>query len=562
MKNKTRNRAILHLLVLLAAIIVINIISAHRFFRLDLTAEKRYTLAPVTKRLLKGIDDEIFVRVFLTGNLNVGFERLSKATLEMLDEFRYAGALIRYETVDPADYPAEADSLKATGLAPVPVFEAAADGRKTQSMVYPYATVAMRGYEIPVNLLENMQGLSGAENLNISAEALEFKITDAIRKLATDNAPAIAFIEGHGELDEWDVLDVTDALSAYYRVDRGSLTNDPFLLDAYRAVIIAKPQHTFSTRDKFILDQYIMRGGSVLWLIDGTGASLDSLRSAVHTIGLATDVNLADQLFRYGVRINHTLLQDMQCALIQVNAAPVGNSPQFVSVPWLFSPLLSTALNHPATRYVNAVRSEFAGSIDTVGEIPNVTRNILLSTGRYSRELPTPVYISLSQINEQPVREEFRKQYIPVAMSLEGVFRSAFANRPVPPGVSIEPSKVRLQSVPAKMIVVADGDIIRNEVRLKRSASPRILPLGYDEASGQTFGNRQFILNAVNYLTDDEGWMSLRGRNYRLRLLDKEKLARELPFLKVANIVIPLALLAIAGIIIPLVRMRRYVRKD
>ena len=558
-KNKIRNKSLINLVIILVAIIFINLISTKLFFRIDLTKEKRYTLSPITRSFLKNLNEEVWVKVYLTGELNVGFRKLSKAVCEMLDELRLtSGKKIYYELVDPLENSADQDNLKEFGLYPVPVFESTADGRKIQSRVYPFAIFQMGEYDIAINLLENLPGLSGSENLNVSMEALEYKMTDAIRRLQTDEVTAIAFLEGHGELDELDVMDITDALSQYYQIDRGALADDPSVLDPYKAIIIAKPQEAFSQLDKFIIDQYIMRGGSVLWMIDVINVTLDTLRRTTQTIGMMQDVNLSDQLFRYGIRINPVLDQDINSALIPINAARQGEQPQIVSVPWLFSPLLNTAMNHAVTRNLNVVKSEFAGSIDTVGTMQNITRDVLLQTGRNSRELQTPVYISLAQVNDKLYREDFRKSSLPVAVSLEGIFQSAFTNRPIPPGVKINVSDIRYISEPAKMIVVADGDIIRNEVRFRHSGSPQVIPLGFDEMSNQTFGNKQFILNAINYLTDDVGWMDLRNRYFELRLLDKEKLSRELGYWKTMNMALPIILIILFGIIVPLWRKRLY----
>ncbi len=558
-KNISRNRDLKHLIVVIVTIVLINLISAEWFFRLDMTAEKRYTLAPVTRTFLSNINNEVLVKVYLTGDLNVGFQKLSKATLEMLDEIRYvAGSDLRYEMVDPNKDAEALKTLEESGLSAIPVFETAADGRKIQSRVYPYALFQIDDQEAFINLLENMPGLSGAENLNISMESLEYKMMDVIRRLMGEEKPAIAFLEGHGELDEMDVMDITNELSGYYQVDRGSLTDDPFILDDYKTLIIAKPQNIFSQKDKFIIDQYIMRGGSVLWLVDAVNVTLDSLRRSTQTFGMGSDFNLSDQLFKYGARINHVLLQDIQSAMIPINISAQGETPKLVSVPWLFNPLLNTALGHPVTRHVNVVKGEFVSSIDTVGNQGGVIRDVLLSTGRYTHEMPVPVFITLAMVNEKPEREAFKKSFVPVAVSMEGTFQSAFTNRPVPPGIKISQSEIRKESRPTRMIVVADGDIIRNEVRLKYSASPQILPLGFDELSNQTFGNKQFILNAVNYLADDQGWMSLKVRSNELRLLDKEKLTRELTSWKSLNIGLPIVLLLVIGIIIPLWRRKRF----
>lgn len=559
--NSIRNRDLKYLALVIFSVVVVSLLSTQWFFRWDLTAEKRYTLAPVTRHYLSNLDKEILVKVFLTGDLNVGFQKLSRATREMLDEIQQltAGGL-HYELIDPNEDAAARDTLKDFGLQAVPVFESEADGRKIQSRVYPYALIQVGGMEAPVNLLENLPGLSGAENLNISMESLEYKIMEVLRYLQEEEKPAVAFLEGHGELDELDVVDITDALSAYYQVDRGSLTDDPYILDRYKALIIAKPQKAFSQKDKFIIDQYIMRGGSVFWLVDAVNVTLDSLRRSSSTVGMGTDINVSDQLFRYGVRINPVLLQDIQSAMIPINVSAQGETPNLVPVPWLFNPLLNTALNHPVTRNVNVVRSEFVSSIDTVGEQGVLVKKVLLSTGRYTRILSTPVYITLAMVNEKPLREDFQDGYQPVAVALEGAFQSAFSNRPIPPGIQMKSSEVLYNSEPTRMIVVADGDIIRNDVRLKYSGSPQILPLGFDELSNQTFGNKQFIINAIHYLADDEGWMALRGRSYALRLLNKDKLGQELSFWKGLNIGLPIVFLLLAGIIIPVWRKRRYGR--
>jgi ABC-2 type transport system permease protein len=561
-QNTTRKKDLIQLAAFLLVIVLISWLSASWFFRIDLTAEKRYTLAPITRDFLRNMESDVMVKVYLDGELNTGFQKLARATRETLDEFRIVSrGKFHYEFVDPLEAPEVRQELEENGLSPVPVFESSADGRKIQSNVYPYALFNVAGYDLPVNLLDNLPGLSGAENLNISMEGLEFKITDVIRRLLSDEVPAIAFLEGHGQLDELDVFDISEALSYYYQVDRGSLTDDPYILDNYKALIIAKPSTQFSERDKFIVDQYIMRGGRVLWLVDAVQVTLDSLRTSTQTVGMATDLGLNDQLFRYGVRVNAELVQDVQAAMIPVNASSPGEQPQLVPVPWMFNPLLNTNRDHPVTRNINVVKGEFVSGIDTVGAPEGIQREVLLRTGRHSRRLPVPVFISLAMVNEQPDRAEFGHSHVPVAVSLEGKFPSVYANRPIPPGVTIDPSEVRHQSVPTRMIVVSDGDIIRNEVRRRHGSSPQAMPLGFDEVGNQNFGNKDFILNAVHYLADDEGWMALRTRNYQLRMLDREKLANDIAFWQWLNLLAPVLFLVLIGVFFTLWRQMKYGRE-
>jgi ABC-2 type transport system permease protein len=561
--NSNRKKDLINVGLLVAAVVLINVFASSLVMRLDLTAEKRFTLADITKDFLSEMEEPVYARIYLTGDLNVGFSRLSESVEEKLEEFDvYAGSNLDYQFIDPNDSDDESKKavkyLAELGLDPVPVYEAKEDGSRSRTLVYPYLVFRSGEADIAVNLLENMQGQSGAENLNNSIEVLEYKLTDALRRLLMDEMPRIAFLEGHGEYDEVDVIDITDALSQYYQVDRGNPGNSPEMLQPYEALIVAGPRKTFSEEEKFAIDQYIMHGGRVLWLIDAIGTTMDSLRTNTQTVGLPLDVNLRDQLFRYGFRINPVLVQDVQAGMIPVNVAPPGQSSQFVPMPWVFSPLLTTNNRHPVTRNVNLVKGEFVSSIDTVGGGLKTIATPLLVSSRNSRVMESPVFISLAHVEEQPARENFPLSHIPVAYLSEGQFPSAFLHRPTPPGVVFPDEQRRDESVPTRMIVVADGEIIKNDVRRRESANPRILPLGYDEVTQQTFGNKQFILNAVNFLTDEEGWMELRTRSYQLRLLNRDRVANEAGFWKILNIGLPLFFVLIIGLLVPFWRKRKF----
>jgi len=560
--NSNRKKDLISFGLLMAVVVLVYVAASSLVMRIDLTAEKRFTLAEITRDFLSGMEEPVNARIYLTGDLNVGFSRLSESVEEKLGEFDvYAGSRLDYQFIDPNDSDDESkravEYLAELGLDPVPVYEAKEDGSRSRTLVYPYLVFRSGEADIAVNLLENMPGQSGAENLNTSIEVLEYKLTDALRRLLMDEMPRIAFLEGHGEYDEVDVIDITDALSQYYQVDRGNPGSSPEMLQPYEALIVAGPRKVFSEDEKFAIDQYIMHGGRVLWLIDAIGTTMDSLRTSMQTVGLPLDVNLDDQLFRYGFRINPVLVQDVQAGMIPVNVAPAGQPSQFVPMPWVFSPLLNTNSRHPVTRNVNLVKGEFVSSIDTVGGL-NTNSIPLLVSSRNSRETESPVFISLAHVEEQPARENFPLSHIPVAYLSEGQFPSAFRHRPTPPEVAFQEEQRRDQSVPTRMIVVADGEIIKNDVRRRESENPRILPLGYDEVTQQTFGNKQFILNAVNYLTDDEGWMELRTRSYQLRLLNRDKVANESGFWKILNIGLPLLFVLLIGLLVPFWRKRKF----
>ena len=559
--NINHPNKLVKLAVVVLGLIAISWLSRQVFFRIDLTSEKRYTLTETSKQFMKDLSSELYVKVYLDGELNSGFSRLSNSTREMLEELKSeAGRSMYFEFVNPDEGTGEEkkaliEELAEYGFEPQSVFENAEDGRQIQSYVFPYALVYYKGRIVGVNLLNNLPSRSGSENLNSSIEGLEYKFANAFRKLLTQEKSKIAFLEGHGELDELDVIEATDALSAYYQVDRGRIGNDASILAPYKVIIIAKPSKPFTEKDKFVLDQYLMNGGRLLYLIDAVNVTLDSLRQSPQTIGLYNDVNLDDQLFKYGVRVNPVVVEDVQAGRILMNAKPQGQ-PQLVPVPWLYSPLLSASQNHPVTRNINLVRGGFTGTIDTVGNNLDISRHILLRTSQYTKVNQTPVFISMADVNRQPKQVEFNSPHQTVALMQEGQFPSVFVNRQIPVGLT-GVNERKDKSVATRLMVVADGDIIRNTIRFK-SSNPQIMPLGYDEGSQQQYGNKDFIVNAVNYLCDEDGWMQLRGRHLTLRLLDKQKLSEGTTWLKWLNVVLPILIMVLGCLLFVYMRFRRF----
>jgi gliding-associated putative ABC transporter substrate-binding component GldG len=562
-------KKILSIFIFVVAIVVIYFLSEKYFFRLDLTAEKRYSVSDNTKKLLRDLDKELTFKIYLDGDLNSGFLRLRKATREMLEEFNaYSRLKIDFEFINPSEASSQQErdkkyeELAAKGITGTLVHDRDKEGKMVQKVVFPWVEISYKDNNKDtlltknVNLLKKLPGKSGEENLNISIQSLEYELTDVIRLIATKNRPKIAFIEGHGEWPEIFTLDVEEALFRYYDIYRGVIDNDPANLSPYDAIIIAAPQERFPEKDKYVIDQYIMQGGKVLWLIDGVKISLDSLAAHTSTIGLINDVNLGDQLFRYGVRINPVLVQDVQSAFVPVNVAPEGEPAVFEPASWYYSPLLLTAPLHPVTKNLTPVKAEFASSMDFVGEDLNVKKDILLltSTGTHIQNMPSVV--SMDVINVEKSGFYFDKWNIMIGGALEGIFPSVFSNRLVPEGINTS-WKTIMESKPTKMIVVADGDIIRNDVT-GYGNNPQVIPLGYDRYMNQQFGNKDFILNAVNFLTDDEGWMDLRSREIKLRLLNQPAVIGLRKFWQISNVVLPLVLLGGFGLAFYLIRKKRY----
>lgn len=528
--------------------------------RIDLTTEKRYTLANQTKQLLRQQEHPLSVTVYLDGDLNMGFLRLKKATDDMLQEMDvYAAEGISVTFQNPSLAATEKERqqhyarLENKGLRPTVVHDKDAEGRMQQKVVFPWAEVAVGSDTIPVSLLKNISGKSGQENLNISIENLEYELTDAIRILSTKNIQKVAFLEGHGELSEPYVYDITTQLARYYQVDRGILGSDISMLDPYKVIIIAQPDTAFSESDKFIIDQYIMNGGRVLWLIDGVATNGE--------VGKVNDVNLTDQLFTYGIRLSPMLLLDVQCAFVPIQVDGQTGQSEFQPAPWYYSPLLMPAPNHAITRHLAPVKAEFASYIELVGEQQNahIAKTVLLASSAHTALEKAPMQLSASIVNLSPESPYFAYAYLPVAALFEGEFTSVYANRMKPAGVDNKGRTIQKKSKPTKMIVVADGSVIANELQgFGQGYEP--MPLGYDSYMNQQFGNGNFMVNAVNYLADDDGWLQLRNRQITLRMLDKQKITTQRTFWQVLNTSVPLLLLITFSVIYQLIRRKRYAK--
>ena len=547
------------------AIAGLALLSVFFFFRIDLTSEKRYSISQPTKTLLKKANAPLEVSIYLDGDLNPGFTRLKNSAKNLLDEMSvYAAEGIDMEFINPSTAATQAEreqkylELEAEGMTPTAIYERDKEGKSIQKIVFPWVKMTYGNKTVVVNLLKNIRGLQGEENLNISIENLEFEITDGIRRLINSQVSKIAFIEGHGELNEAQTYDISKVLSRYFQIDRGTLATDATILAEYKAIIIAKPTQPFSESDKYIIDQYIMNGGKVLWLMDGVRVSMENLSATGISPAIALDLNLDDLLFKYGIRIQPVLLQDVQCASVPVNIAPEGAQPQFEPTPWFFAPLLLTSSQHPISKNITEVRSEFVSTIEVVGENNNTKASLLLATSDNTHVFSTPATIDLSETHDTKDKNYFNMSYMPVSVLVEGEFESNFANRMRPKEIT-NAFPLLKKSLKTRQIFVADGDIIRNETNGIASDSTT-LPLGFDRYMNQQFGNRDFIANAVLYLTDDEGWIDLRSRSLKLRLLNKQLVNNERLTIQLVSILTPLLLLAIFAVLYNILRKRKYTK--
>lgn len=575
-KRSHKKSDIFSLTIWLVLIILINFIGGQFFHRFDLTSEKRYSISEPTKKLIKNLDDVVFFKIYLEGEFPSGFKRLRDEIKEMLDEFRaYSNGNIEYEFVNPSADPSQKErdkvykNLYEKGLRPTDLEVKAEDGISNK-IIWPGAVVRYKQNEIPIQLLKSSTGASPEVMLNQSIESLEYELAAAMKQLSTGKSGNIAFIEGHGELDQFHTADLTRTLEDYYNVSRvnidgnvmslteryGSDSTRVFVKNKFDLLIIAKPDSAFSEKDKYLIDQHLMYGGKLLWLIDQVNADLDSLNQKNNylSMAIAKNLNLDDQLFRYGVRINRDLVQDLQAAPIPIVTGAIGNQVKTDLFPWYFYPLFLQQGNHPIVKGLDAIKGQFVNSIDLVGNSA-VSKTVLLKTSKYTKLVKAPTRISLGMVRFEPQQDQFNLRNVPTAVLLEGKFESVYKNRLTDQMTKNQVLKYKESSDSTKMIVIADGDMISNYVK---ESTKEYYALGYDRFTKQLYANKDFIMNSINYLIDDSGLMITNSKTLTIRLLDKEKIKSQEIIWQAINILGPILLIVILGLIIFIFRKYKY----
>jgi ABC-2 type transport system permease protein len=558
-------RSLLQFIAAITIIILLASLSSLIRVRIDLTEDKRFTLSEPTRKVLSGIRNDIYIQVYLDGEMPIPLKRLKRSVREMLDEFRIAsGRKIDYEFINPSEgkdskqRDIQYQALDNKGLSRINIKSADIEGGSSQKIIFPGMIVNYNGIEVPVNFLKNNTYIPYEQNILHSVEGLEYEMIQTIATLSSDTIYKVAFIEGHDEIPEIEVADITMNLAKFFTVDRGIIGGKVGILNKYAAVIVAGPEKEFSESDKLVLDQYIMNGGKVLWLLDEVAVNSDSLVYG-KTVGLYRPLNIEDQLFRYGARVNPAIVQDLECMLIRLKVMSGDTRQQVVPLPWVYYPLLNPSANHSITKSLNRVKGEFTNYIDTVGLDKAIQKKVLLATSGFSRTLSPPVMISLKEAELIPNERDYNKSNLPVAVLLEGVFPSVFRNRIINNLTDDKNFKIKPVSIRTKMIVVADADIIRNEVR-RVGLEETTVPLGLDKYTGELFGNRDFLINCLNYLVDDNGIMELRSRELKLRLLNNAKIKSEKLKWQLINIIGPVLMVISAGLLFSYFRKRNYTR--
>jgi len=548
----------------LGALLVVGILSSITFTRIDFTKEKRFTLSKISRHIMDTLKGPVRVVVYFKGdNFSASMKRLQRGTRDMLSDLQaYSHGNLQFEFVDPLSYiqalsdtdqKAAYDSLERKGIIGQSK-TIKTDNGVTQMLIFPEALVSYDGHFIAVNLLQSRVGLSEEEVYNNSIQNLEYAFSSAIKKITSGGKPIIAFAEGDHELSDLQLNDAMKSLSDGYQIGRINLKSIPFnFLAKIKLLVIDKPDAAFTELEKFKIDQYIMRGGQVLWAIDQVNADLDSLRGhSEEEMSFPKQLNLDDQLFTYGVRINYDLVADTHCAQIPITTGDAGGQPQIQMVPWPYYPLFIPSSKNPIVKNLDAIKGEFTNSIDTLG-IKNVKKTVLLSSSSNNKKLSAPHIISLQAIEQEPTGKEFNNPPQTVAVLLEGKFISDFLNRPAPDSLK---GKVQTlpQSLPTKMIVISDGDIFKNDI----GADGSPFPLGYDHYMNQQFGNKNLLLNIADYMTDDSGLITLRTKEVKIRLLDTTRIRAEKLYWQLLNNILPLALLLTFAIFQHYIRKRKY----
>lgn len=575
MVMRRRNQDLLGFAAIVVILVLINIIGTFSFVRLDLTTEKRYSLNENTKSLLGKVNDKILFKIYLEGEFPADFQRLQRETKQMLDEFRAYNSNVEYTFINPNDSEDEKikretwEQLRYKGLEAFQI-EVNQEGGRSQLQIFPGAIATYGDKEVAVALLISQFATDPGQQVNSSIEKLEFSLANAIKKLILVEKPNIAFLLGNGELEAKYVADIGRELSQYYNVSQFNLRQfdtdstqaesidiaaQMQKLSTFDALIIAKPTAPFNDLDKLLIDQYIMNGGKTLWFIDAVNAEMDSLSSRPQFLAYptATDLNLTDWLFKYGVRVNTNLVQDMIAGGV--------NDRRSIN-RWIYFPLILPQVNHPITKDLNAVKLEFASTVDTT-IAPGVKKTFLLRTSPYSRVVSTPHMVNLQTLYEEHNEAQFRQPNLPVAVLLEGTFQSTFKNRILPKDENGQQIKVRENGAYSQMLVVGDGDVIKNQLNIINSAIPkgRPLPLGFDQFTNTQYGNKEFILNTIDYMLDDSGLISIRSRELNLRMLDFNKIKESRNYWRLLNTLLPIGLVLLFGAVYGFIRKRRYAKK-
>lgn len=550
------------LLRLFVGLVVLNALGAYLYVRHDFTQDKRYTLSKVTNNIVDRIEEPIEIDVFLKGNFPQEFRKLQSETKQLLEEFQARNSNVRFRFIDPSEEGGSQEQILEElfnfGLKPVTV-SVNDKGTQSQQLVYPWAIVSKGEKATRVQLLKNLMGANTEEKVISSVQHLEYAFADALHKVTQEKSKKIAILKGNGELEDMYIADFLMSVRESYHIA-------PFTLDSvavapqktleqlkeYDLAVIAKPTKPFTEEQVEVLDQYVMNGGKTMWLLDQVQADFDSLKNTGSMLAYNKDQSLGEMLFKYGVRLNANLVKDEIGTPIKLAIGKQGSETQYGDFVWKFAPFVYPEAEHPIVKNIEGVKLDFASSIDTLKN--GVSKTVLLSSSKYSMLVGVPNEISFEVLNEETTPELFegKGSYI-MGVLLEGNFTSVYKNRVLPFNLK-EP---QYESKPTQMVVISDGDIVRNQVDSKGTP----LELGYDRWVNKLYGNKEFLLNTVNYLLDDNGLIDLRSKEVKIPMLDKMRVSQRYNTIQLIVLILPIVIVMFFGAIFIVLRKRKFVKK-
>lgn len=548
------------LLLIIGVLLALNFAGYYIFKRFDLTHDKRYTLSPTTLKIVGEVQEPLYIDVFLEGEFPGEFKRLQNETRQLLEEFHAYNPNIIFQFTNPLQDEGNSEQavqeLYKMGMKPISI-TVDDKGKQSQEMVFPWAIINSGKKTVKVALLKNLMLASTAEKVVSSVQHLEYSITEAISKVTKEKEKKVAIIKGNGELNDRLMGDfIKQVRESYYiapfTLDSVAKSPQQTLkqLNGYDLAIIAKPSEAFTEAEKQVLDQYIVNGGKALWMVDAVQIEMDSLyNQSGSTLAFPKDLNLTDMFFKYGIRINPDLIKDEMAAKIKLATGAQGSETQFQEYLWKFSPFVYPDSDNPIVKNMDGIKFEFANPIDTLKN--SIKKTVLLRSSQYSKKVGTPTEIKLAMVSEETTPKEYAgKGLLPVAVLLEGKFHSAFENRVLP----FKDPAFKAQAAPGKMIVISDGDIVKNA--LDKDFQP--MELGYDKWTGVLYDNKGFMMNCVNYLLDDNGLINIRSKDVELPMLDKQKVYDNYTIAVFITVGLPIVILAAFGILFTYMRKRKY----
>lgn len=552
----TKNKNIISVLAVIVGLVIINLIAVHFYGRFDLTKDKRYTLSDTSKALLSELDSPLIIDVFLEGDFPSEFRLLQSEVKQIIEEFQLETDQIFVNYINPIEDETtrerNIEELTKSGLEPY-INTDNSTGKVTKEIIFAWAFASYKDQTVKIPLLKRSITESLQQQINNSLEGLEYTFADGFNKIVKPKTKKIVVLKGNGELDDIYIADFLKTVKPYYNLAQFTLdsvvTNPQGTLDKLKdfdLIVAAKPTETFTENEKLVLDQYTMSGGKSLWLIDAVAMDKDSLYATGTSVSIMRDLNLNDFFFKYGVRVNPSLVKSLYSAPIMLSIGE-GSQAQMQPIQWQYSPYGESNQNHPITKNLNLVKYDFTNPIDTLKN--GISKTILLQSSKDSRLEGVPTAISLSAVTKAIDETTFDTGPQPMAVLLEGSFSSVYDQRVLPFKVTNFLSK----SKPTKMVIISDGDVIKNQVIRNRPQE-----LGFDQFTGKTFGNKEFLLNTINYLLDDSGLINIRGKEINVAFLDSEKVEESKGKWQLITIVLPLAILALFGFVFNYLRKKKY----